>query len=169
MSHREAYVPPVRQTDHPNGAGTPSISYNGANTPTLSYNGASTPSISQNGASTLTPRNSSNSSSGSDDNTPVLAQSPTRRTNIVSAAETSASLNQPQAAPAAAAAQAQARMNAGRAAYDTPDEKVYYVCGACNMPCGFKSNDMLRCLNCGGVTMFKPRVKGYVAVLQIED
>ncbi|KAK4044419.1 hypothetical protein C8A01DRAFT_42845 [Parachaetomium inaequale] len=138
MSHREAYVPPVRQNDNPNGA--------------------STPSISQNGASTPTPRNSNSSSD--DDDTPVLVQSPTRRTNIVSAAETSASLNQPQAAPAAAA-QAQARMNAGRAAYDTPDQKVYYICGACNMPSGFKSNDMLRCLNCGGVTMFKPRVKQY--------
>jgi DNA-directed RNA polymerase subunit RPC12/RpoP len=46
-----------------------------------------------------------------------------------------------------------------RAPYDTPDQRVYYNCGACNSTSGFKANDTLRCLTCGGKTLYKPRVK----------
>ncbi len=54
---------------------------------------------------------------------------------------------------------AQPRPNFNRKAYDTPDNKMYYICAACNTTSGFKANDALRCFNCGGSTMHKPRVK----------
>jgi DNA-directed RNA polymerase subunit RPC12/RpoP len=44
---------------------------------------------------------------------------------------------------------------------------MYYLCGQCNNTSGFKANDMLRCLTCGGMTMYKPRVKQYVLFLSI--
>jgi DNA-directed RNA polymerase subunit RPC12/RpoP len=59
--------------------------------------------------------------------------------------------------PANAATKSQSRFD--RAPYDTPDQRVYYVCGACNTTSGFKANDNLRCLNCGGKTLYKPRAK----------
>ena len=51
------------------------------------------------------------------------------------------------------------RVTSHRSEYSTPDQRMYYVCGQCNGTSGFKANDMLRCLTCGGMTMYKPRVK----------
>jgi len=59
--------------------------------------------------------------------------------------------------------QPQPRLNLGRTEYDTPDKMVHYVCAACNTTGGFKANDVLRCHKCGGMTMHKPRIKGYVS------
>lgn len=58
--------------------------------------------------------------------------------------------------------QPQPRLNLGRNEYGTPDKMVYYVCAACNTTGGFRANEALRCHKCGGVTMHKPRIKGYV-------
>jgi DNA-directed RNA polymerase subunit RPC12/RpoP len=59
------------------------------------------------------------------------------------------------------------RVTSHRNEYLTPDQKMYYLCGQCNNTSGFKANDMLRCLTCGGMTMYKPRVKQYVLFLSI--
>jgi DNA-directed RNA polymerase subunit RPC12/RpoP len=59
------------------------------------------------------------------------------------------------------------RVTSHRSEYQTPDQKMYYVCGQCNNTSGFKANDMLRCMTCGGMTMYKPRVKQYVLFLSI--
>ncbi|KAK4248201.1 hypothetical protein C7999DRAFT_13845, partial [Corynascus novoguineensis] len=83
----------------------------------------------------------------------ILSQFSIRCTNIVSVSQTVVSLNQPEVLLP------RPRLNTGRASYATPDEKVYYICWSCNQLSGFKTNDMLRCLSCGGMIMFKPRVK----------
>jgi DNA-directed RNA polymerase subunit RPC12/RpoP len=60
------------------------------------------------------------------------------------------------------------RVTIHRSEYKTPDQKMYYVCGQCNSTSGFKANDMLRCLTCGGMTMYKSRVKQYVILLAFQ-
>ncbi|KAL2167791.1 hypothetical protein VTG60DRAFT_803 [Thermothelomyces hinnuleus] len=146
MSLREAYVPPVRQSAQQQQAAS-------------NHGGSRTPSFSQQEGSTVPTNGANGEEDDNDDDTRILYQSKTRRTNIVSPSQAAASLSQPQGLPF------RPRVNPGRAAYATPDEKVYYICGSCNLLSGFKSNDMLRCLNCGGMTMFKPRVKKYYHVL----
>lgn len=47
----------------------------------------------------------------------------------------------------------------GRKPYDTSDRKVHYLCGECGLSQGFGVGDPMRCSNCGGRTMYKPRVK----------
>ncbi|KAL2183873.1 hypothetical protein L209DRAFT_744962 [Thermothelomyces heterothallicus CBS 203.75] len=142
MSFREAYVPPVRQSAQQQQAAG-------------NHGGSRTPSFSQQEGSTVPVNGAKDEEEeeDDDDDTRILYQSKTRRTNIVSPSQAAASLSQPQGLPF------RPRVNPGRAAYATPDEKIYYICGSCNLLSGFKSNDMLRCLNCGGMTMFKPRVK----------
>lgn len=128
MSHREAYVPPVRQSSP-----GPGNNSNGNQTP-------------QNGGTTITEPPSS------------PRQVYPHRTTIINDVSPAGS-GQPQQ-PAA-----QPRPNFNRKAYDTPDNKMYYICAACNSTSGFKANDALRCFNCGGATMHKPRVKQYVIQL----
>jgi DNA-directed RNA polymerase subunit RPC12/RpoP len=60
------------------------------------------------------------------------------------------------------------RVTSHRSEYKTPDQKMYYVCGQCNNTSGFKANEMLRCLTCGGMVMYKPRVKQYVILLSFQ-
>ncbi|KAL2270273.1 hypothetical protein VTJ83DRAFT_2457 [Remersonia thermophila] len=57
------------------------------------------------------------------------------------------------------AEQPQERRVGGRADYETPDKMVYYICGNCGLRCGFQANDPLRCRDCGGRIMYKPRLK----------
>ncbi|KAL2176075.1 uncharacterized protein P884DRAFT_310487 [Thermothelomyces heterothallicus CBS 202.75] len=145
MSFREAYVPPVRQSAQQQQAAG---NHGGSRTPSFSQQEGS--AVPANGAKD---KEEEEEEEEEEDDTRILYQSKTRRTNIVSPSQAAASLSQPQGLPF------RPRVNPGRAAYATPDEKIYYICGSCNLLSGFKSNDMLRCLNCGGMTMFKPRVK----------
>ncbi|KAK4151496.1 hypothetical protein C8A00DRAFT_17093 [Chaetomidium leptoderma] len=129
MSQREAYIPPVRER-----------SGRGSNTP--SHNGNETPS--HNGGND-TPSHSGNSTPGGPD---APAPARTSRTTTMTSG-----IHHPLQAPV------RPPLKADRSEYDTPDQKVYYLCAACNQTSGFKANDQLRCLSCGGVTMYKPRVK----------
>ena len=128
MAHREAYVPPVRQ---------------------------SSPAPGNNSNSNQNPQ-----SDGS--TTDELPSSPRQvhlhHTTIINDVSPTGSHQPLQPA-------AQPRPNFNRKAYDTPDNKMYYICAACNTTSGFKANDALRCFNCGGATMLKPRVKRYVTML----
>ncbi|KAH6854150.1 hypothetical protein B0I37DRAFT_401184 [Chaetomium sp. MPI-CAGE-AT-0009] len=133
MSLREAYVPPVRQ---------PAVQPENNN----SVNGNRTPSISNT-------TNGNNGVNDADEDANILVQSPIRRSNIVSAAATSRSLNQPEDISA------KPRRSAVRATFATPDERVAYRCAACGFTGRYKANDKLRCVKCGGATMYKPRVK----------
>ncbi|KAL2161654.1 hypothetical protein VTH06DRAFT_8216 [Thermothelomyces fergusii] len=137
MSCREAYVPPNRQSSQQQGAAG-------------NQGGSRTPGFPQQEGGAV-PTDGAND----EDDALFVIQSRTRRTNIVNPSQAGPSLGQPQDLPF------RPRVSADRAAYATPDQKVYYVCGACGQQSGFKANDMLRCLNCGGMTMLKLRVKKY--------
>lgn len=156
MSLREAYVPPVHQPTVQEEA-----TRNGNRTPT-------TPSIHHDNNNTAANNNGGNNGNGGNnadyvpEDANIIVQSPARRTNIVSAAATSRSLNQPQRI------WSKTPQTAVRLDYATPDKKVPYLCGACGITTRLTANDMLRCVNCGGVTMYKPRVKQYVAVSLID-
>jgi DNA-directed RNA polymerase subunit RPC12/RpoP len=139
MSLREAYVPPIRQSEANNsGNRTPSIHHDNNNT-VANNNGSS-----------------SNNADDVPEDANIIVQSPARRTNIVSAATASRSLNQPQRI------WSKTPQTAVRLDYATADKKVPYLCASCGFTTRLTANDMLRCVNCGGVTMYKPRVKQYV-------
>ncbi|KAH6650346.1 hypothetical protein F5144DRAFT_478769 [Chaetomium tenue] len=136
MSFREAYEPPLRQ-------------------PTVQEevdNGNKTPSI-HNDDSTAAFSNGSDNNGEAPGDADVIMQYPARRTNIVSAATASRSLSQPQRI------WSKTPQSAIRADYATADKKVPYLCASCGVITRFTANDMLRCVNCGGWTMHKPRVK----------
>lgn len=151
MSSREAYVPPVSQSSQQQQAAS-------------NYSGSWTPNRSSQRESSTAPANDANGEEDSininnnnneDDDTHILYQSNIRRTNIVNSSQATASFSQTESFPF------RPRVNSDRAAYATLDKKVYYICATCGLRSGFKANDMLRCLNCGGMTMLKPRVKRY--------
>ncbi|KAL1842084.1 hypothetical protein VTJ49DRAFT_6066 [Mycothermus thermophilus] len=57
------------------------------------------------------------------------------------------------------AEQPRERKAGDRADYETSDKMIYYICGNCGLRCGFQANDVLRCRDCGGMTMYKPRMR----------
>ncbi|KAK3300765.1 uncharacterized protein B0H64DRAFT_22644 [Chaetomium fimeti] len=136
MSLREVYVPPVRQ---------PVIQPENNNN---NDNGNRTPSINN-----TTTNNNGGRNNDADNDANVIIQSPIRRSNIVSAAATSHNVNQPACIPV------KPRLGCARSTFPTPDQRVPYRCAACGFTWRFRSNDNLRCVKCGGATMYKPRVK----------
>lgn len=50
-----------------------------------------------------------------------------------------------------------------RRPFDTADRKMRYICGDCGKSEGYKADDPLRCSGCGCRTLYKPRIKQYVA------